>query len=237
MTKADEACYSKRYGDVPKTMTGRTHYQEVGSDQGRLPSCARNLTEYEAQRYIDNSPVLQRTIGRSGRAAGALSRNYFLDHGYNNATADAAVATPSWDSVFSCGNTADKAEGETESCKCGGIMHYGLLKSPASGADLGTLTDMRQWKTFETRTQGSEWTSCEHKSFGLPGRKDFMPDTDFQCWCERKPKPVPTYCADYGGDCLCSGLVFQMVKGTGAAEFDFFKGFGEPYTANNVNAT
>jgi len=58
MTKADEECYTKRYGDIPKNMTGRMHYQEVGSDQGRLPSCARNLTEYEAQRYIDNSPVL-----------------------------------------------------------------------------------------------------------------------------------------------------------------------------------
>lgn len=137
MTKADEECYSKRYGDIPKTMTGRMHYQEIGSDQGRLPSCARNLTEYEAQRYIDNSPVLQATIGRSGSAARALSRNYFLDHGHKNATADLAVAIPSWDSVFSCGN--DQADGETESCKCGGIMHYGLAKNPVSGADISTL--------------------------------------------------------------------------------------------------
>lgn len=114
-------------------------------------------------------------------------------------------------------------------------MHYGLLKNPISGADLSTLQDMRLFKTVETKTAKSVWTSCENKSFGLP--KDFMADTDFQCFCERKPKPVPTLCADYGGKCLCSGLVFQMVKGSSADEYNFFKGFNEPYAVNNVNAT
>jgi hypothetical protein len=28
-----------------------------------------------------------------------------------------------------------------------------------------------------------------------------------------------------------------MVKGSGSDEFNFFKGFSEPYTVNNVNAT
>lgn len=33
-------------------------------------------------------------------------------------------------------------------------------------------------------------------------------DVGVQCWCEPEPAPIPSKCADYGGDCLCNGLVF-----------------------------
>lgn len=45
MTEKDEKCYESRFGDL-KGMHGRQHYQELGSDQGRLRWCATNLTDY-----------------------------------------------------------------------------------------------------------------------------------------------------------------------------------------------
>jgi len=39
MTEADEKCYETRFADLGK-MKGRQHYQDIGSDQGRLPWCA-----------------------------------------------------------------------------------------------------------------------------------------------------------------------------------------------------
>jgi hypothetical protein len=45
MTEADVKCYETRFADL-KGKKGRAHFQEVGSDQGRLKWCATNLTDY-----------------------------------------------------------------------------------------------------------------------------------------------------------------------------------------------
>jgi hypothetical protein len=36
----------------------KTHYSTVGIQQGRLGTCAKRLTDYEAQRYLDENPDL-----------------------------------------------------------------------------------------------------------------------------------------------------------------------------------
>jgi len=83
----------------------------------------------------------------------------------------------------------------------------GLLNAPDSGNKLDTFEKMRQWKTWEKRTNGDRHTACSNKDMGVK-KKDLDKDADYQCWCERKPKFVASKCADYGNDCLCNGLVF-----------------------------
>jgi hypothetical protein len=85
-------------------------------------------------------------------------------------------------------------------------MHFGLLHAEDSGKELTTFDEMNQWKTLKKRTWRRNWSSCSRKTFGK--KNDWMEELDFQCWCERKPKNVPSLCAEYGGDCLCNGLVF-----------------------------
>lgn len=102
MTELDEKCYEARYGDV-KGVAGRRHFQDVGSAQGRLSTCATNLTTYQTQRYLDEYPDLQHALGRHGRGANALARDHWLDNGFNEKRSD---SIPDWDSLFSCGGSA-----------------------------------------------------------------------------------------------------------------------------------
>lgn len=57
MTDKDEKCYEGRYKDLNSTK-GREHYSEKGSEDGRLNTCGKTLTAYEAQRYLDGNPDL-----------------------------------------------------------------------------------------------------------------------------------------------------------------------------------
>lgn len=70
MTEKDEKCYEGRFADL-QGKHGRQHFQDLGSDQGRLRWCAKNLTDYQTQRYIDGNPDLQHAFGRRGRASRA----------------------------------------------------------------------------------------------------------------------------------------------------------------------
>lgn len=70
MTEADEKCYETRFGDL-QGKHGRQHFQEIGSNQGRLRWCATNLTDYQTQRYIDGNPDLQHAFGRKGKGSRA----------------------------------------------------------------------------------------------------------------------------------------------------------------------
>jgi hypothetical protein len=164
------------------------------------------LTEYEAQRLLDYSPDLQHTLGRGGKNSQQLARDHYLDFGYQNTELNKAIEMPSWDKLFNCG-TSEHGE-QTSSCKCGGVFHLGLANNPITGAEMDTFDKMRQFKTFEKRTYKGKWSECLPETFGLP--HDFLHEHDvaMQCWCERKPRNVPTLCANYGGDCLCNGLVF-----------------------------
>ena len=57
MTDEEAACYAKRYSDLGK-MNAREHYVKVGIDQGRIKTCARELTEYETMTYIRRNPTV-----------------------------------------------------------------------------------------------------------------------------------------------------------------------------------
>ena len=50
-------------------MDAREHFTMIGRDQGRLSTCALNLTNDQAQRYIDRTPDLQHMYGRKGKYA------------------------------------------------------------------------------------------------------------------------------------------------------------------------
>lgn len=49
----DAKCYSSRYQDIDAMLDPKTHFSTVGIQQGRLGTCAKRLTDYEAQRYLD----------------------------------------------------------------------------------------------------------------------------------------------------------------------------------------
>jgi hypothetical protein len=53
----DARCYAARFSDL-KGNSGLTHYATVGVPQGRLGTCAKDLTDYEAQTYLENFPEL-----------------------------------------------------------------------------------------------------------------------------------------------------------------------------------
>lgn len=65
MNEMDVACYEKRYTDL-NGMGAKEHFQGIGHYQGRNPTCARNLTTYEAESYLDRNPDLQHEYGRGG---------------------------------------------------------------------------------------------------------------------------------------------------------------------------
>jgi hypothetical protein len=49
MTDDDVKCYADRYpADVNNTVDPKTHFDTIGKDQGRLSTCARQLTAYES---------------------------------------------------------------------------------------------------------------------------------------------------------------------------------------------
>jgi hypothetical protein len=102
MTEADEKCYEARYGDLHGA-PGRRHFQDVGSAEGRLPTCATNMTSYQTQRYLDEYPDLQHAFGRSGRGPNALARDHWMDYGSNEKRSE---AIPDWDNWFNCGDTS-----------------------------------------------------------------------------------------------------------------------------------
>jgi hypothetical protein len=57
MIESDAVCYSSRYSDLDGK-PAREHYKLIGAEQGRLPHCARDLTDYEALTYLHNFPEL-----------------------------------------------------------------------------------------------------------------------------------------------------------------------------------
>jgi len=48
MTDGDAMCYGTRYSDL-KDKTPRDHFKLVGQAQGRLSTCARRISDYEAE--------------------------------------------------------------------------------------------------------------------------------------------------------------------------------------------
>jgi len=57
MTESDQACYSSRYSDL-KGKNAKEHFRVTGDLQGRLDTCARDLSDYEAKTYLLTFPEL-----------------------------------------------------------------------------------------------------------------------------------------------------------------------------------
>jgi hypothetical protein len=67
MTDADAACYASRYSDL-KDKPAREHFRLKGDAEGRLSTCARELSEYEALTYLHTFPELQQKFGDGASA-------------------------------------------------------------------------------------------------------------------------------------------------------------------------
>ena len=65
----DARCYSARYQDIDALLDPKAHYGSTGLQQGRLGTCAKRLTDYEALRYLGQNPEISRQFGRSGASA------------------------------------------------------------------------------------------------------------------------------------------------------------------------
>ena len=62
----DAKCYASRYQDIDAALDPKAHFSTVGVQQGRLGTCAKRLSDYEARRYLEQNPLLQRLYGRTG---------------------------------------------------------------------------------------------------------------------------------------------------------------------------
>lgn len=82
----DAKCYSSRYQDIDAMLDPKTHYSTVGIQQGRLGTCAKRLTDYEAQRYLNENPDLQRLFGKKGAASLSQARDHWQTVGYKSPT-------------------------------------------------------------------------------------------------------------------------------------------------------
>jgi len=67
MSESDQACYASRYTDLDGK-PAKEHYKLTGQAQGRLPHCARDLTDYEAETYLHAFPELQQKFGDGASA-------------------------------------------------------------------------------------------------------------------------------------------------------------------------
>jgi hypothetical protein len=89
MSDDDAKCYADRYpSDVNNTVDPRAHFDNIGKVEGRLSTCARSLTSYESQRYLDKNPSLQRKFGRGGAGGPALqlANQHFMEVGFSDPT-------------------------------------------------------------------------------------------------------------------------------------------------------
>ena len=224
MKKADRKCYKNRYTDVTKAP--RRHFSEIGFDEGRLNTCGKNLTDVEAQIYIDRFPKLQRKFGRSGQAALESAKDYYRRKGYKKH--EKLTVPEDWEAPWLCGDS------ELSTCQCNGTLYMGLLNSNDTGAKITNFYDLRFWKTVTKKSAG-EWSTCNAAEFG----SDPWPGQQKQCWCEPTPEYQPNFCSNEGGKCMCNGNVFFGPKyGENRDHAQNFWDFSNGYfTVNGANNT
>lgn len=116
----DARCYASRYHDL-KGQTANAHYAAVGLAQGRLGTCARELTDYEAQDYLNAWPELQQKFGRGGKTSLEAARTHYQEGGYASAFGE-AVNKDLENRAWKCGD-APSAE-----CDCNGTLYLGLAE-------------------------------------------------------------------------------------------------------------
>jgi len=81
MTDADAACYTSRYSDMGGK-NAKDHFRLHGDQEGRLPTCARELSDYESETYLHTFPELQQKFG-DGLSAIKQARNHYMTTGYS----------------------------------------------------------------------------------------------------------------------------------------------------------
>jgi len=67
MSDSDAACYSSRYSDLAGK-NAKDHFRLHGDQEGRLETCARDLTDYESLTYLHTFPELQQKFGDGASA-------------------------------------------------------------------------------------------------------------------------------------------------------------------------
>lgn len=199
MDDAEAKCYAARYTDLNATVDPKAHWNTIGKAEGRLGACAKKLTQFEAQRYLNMNPELQKKFGRTGGEARNKANKHFMTEGYKDAKLVNSTRNEFTEPWF-CG------VGQYSNCQCQGVMYFGPTKRPDNGAEIKNFDDMRQWRTIAKETDN--WTMCSAQDFG----SDPWPNQEKQCWCEPKPQYEPSKCADEGEDCLCNGWVMFGIK-------------------------
>lgn len=195
----DARCYSARYQDIDALLDPKAHFATTGLQQGRLGTCAKRLTDYEAMRYLSQNPEISRQFGRSGASAIEQAKAHWRKGGYKNPIYTASL-TDKDNKPFKCAAKAN------ESCKCPGTMWFGLATRPDTKTKIDTFEEMREWKTVSQETD--DWQSCSAIDFG----SDPMVGYDKQCFCEVKPEYEASRCADEGDECSCNGHVYFANK-------------------------
>jgi hypothetical protein len=163
-------------------------------NEGRLATCARELTDYEAQDYLNTFPDLQAKFGRGGKVALDRAREHYQKEGYlSNRYAEPMKDLT--DKAWKCG-----AAPNTE-CKCHGTLYLGAAKRPDNQKPISSWEEFRLFKTVTKQNAG--FSLCNAADFG----SDPHPGKNKECWCEDKPLYQPNLCAGEGKECLCNGHV------------------------------
>jgi hypothetical protein len=121
MTDGDAMCYGTRYEDVGQK-TPKEHFKLTGQAQGRLSSCARRLSDYEAQTYLHNFPELQAKFG-DGASAIKQAKDHWRTLGHGQAHFNESLKDTS-KTAWKCG------AGAKQTCKCHGTLWYGATTRP-----------------------------------------------------------------------------------------------------------
>jgi hypothetical protein len=131
MTDADSQCYKDRYADVTgESQTDiKNQYTSVGKSQGRLNTCASNITDYQAEFVWSRAPALQKLYG------------YDLEKVRANYTSLGSNASSTYDVTTGVGQIAPRTCGEDmpdtdfnkHKCGCDGTIYYGLGRDLISG--------------------------------------------------------------------------------------------------------
>ena len=179
MNEDDMKCYADRYSDVGG-QDAREHYTMIGKEQGRLSTCATNLTDIETQRLIDRTPYLQHHYGKKGKYAIAMSRDNYTNYGYKE---KAHFQPDYWEEPWFCGDMDPADPNYSLSCGCSGRLWLAPVKDQITEKRLDTFQDVKLWKSLSKDTSMEDWTDCNVATFGgnpWPGQR-------LQCWCEVQP--------------------------------------------------
>ena len=207
MTNTDTQCYKERYADVTVESQAdiQNHYNTEGKLQGRLNTCANNITNYQAEFLLEKTPALQRMYGSDIEQ---VRLNYTS---YGSSALTTYDVTPGYGqhSPFFCGTDMPNTPFKKDKCNCDGTMYYGLKNDLISNKTLDFET-IRHWSFLKktNKIEEANYMAPDCTSFTFGG--DPFPGQTKQCFCENKPIHYPNKCADEGEDCMCSGDVYFM---------------------------